>query len=295
MKNLFIVAFLAFVPFVACLELKGDYSEVGVYKLFHIKRSLTLSCTADDIVDIVWYKDDEPVEKVDELDGRFSIDTDVDKAKKTVESEFTIAKTTADDSGKYSCRVLGDTDHDGDDDEEDDEVQEFMAVAQIVMKSPSDVEVTEGEDARINCIVLGYRPIVEWILPETANLSKISFENDTEIEGDQGNILVIEDTDRETDRADYICQAWSADEVVFESISKGEKLSSKSFLRVKDQYAFMYPLIGLVIVISLFTVIVVASEHHRKKLLAENGGEIEDEDQPAPQKKIPSKDVRQRK
>lgn len=268
-------------------DLKGEYSELGVYKVYNIKRAFTLKCEADEIVDVVWFKDGQAVTEIDELEDRFEIDVEKDEEENTVISKLTVTKSNNDDSGRYSCRVHGE----GKD--EEDQIQEFMVVGQIVIKAPSNIEVVEGETARINCVVVGYRPTVEWLLPETANLSRISYENDTEIEGDQGNILVIEDTDRTTDRAVYTCEAYSADEYIFQTINEGKKLTSKSFLRVKDKYGFMYPLTGLIIVIVLFLLIVVVSEHHRRKLEAENADEADTFEDNPPVKKADS--IRQRK
>lgn len=292
MKNfLSVVALLTVLSIVPCTfswDLKGDYSEVGVYKVYNIKNNITLKCVADEIVDVIWYKEDYNVTDVNELENRFEIKVEIDKEEKTTTSVFTVPTSNPDDSGRYSCRVLGEIEN-----ENDDKVQEFLVAAQMAIKSPSDVEVVEGETAKIVCRVVGYRATVEWLLPETANLSRISYEHDIEVEGDQGNILVIEDSDRIIDRAHYVCQAYSADEFFFETISHGQKLTASTFLRVKDKYAYLYPLTGIIIVIVLFLLIVVISEHHRKKIEAENEDETSTFEDNVPQKKGGS--VRQRK
>lgn len=280
-----VLALLSIVHGAFSWKLEGEYSEVGIYKLYNIKRPFTLKCYADEIVEIVWFKGDQPVTEIESLNDEFEIYVATTEDNH-VRSEFTMLRSSPDDSGLYSCRVQG---NEG----ETDQIQEFMVVGQIVIKAPSNFEVVEGYTAKIVCTVVGYRPIVEWVLPETANLSRISYENDTQIEGDQGNILVIEDTDRTTDRAEYICEAYSADEDIFQKISGGKKLSSKTFLRVKDKYAALYPFTGLCIVIALFTIIVVVSEHQRRKLEAENVDETNTFDDNPPIQKADS--VRQRK
>lgn len=275
---------LSIVPCTFSLSLKGEYSEMGIYKLYNIKSAFTLKCVADEIVDVHWFKDEQPVADVKVLEDRYEISKNVSKEEKTVSSEFKVEISGRNDSGRYSCVVKGDRDN---------LHQEFHVVAQIAIKTDSNVEVVEEETARIKCTVVGYRPIVEWLLPDTANLSRISYENDTEIEGDQGNILVIENTDRIIDRANYVCQAYSADEFVFKDINKEKVWQSTTFLRVKDKYAALYPLTGLIIVIVLFVIIVVVSEAHRKKLEAQNEDETPTFEENEPLQKVPS--VRQRK
>lgn len=261
------------------LELVGDYDQQGIYKVYNIKSHFTLKCTADELVDIVWFKNESEIK----TDEHFEIRGSKDKKAKTTTSEVYVKKATNDDSGDYSCRVV-----------KENKSQKFMVVGNVAVKLPSNFAVVEAEKLRLHCIAVGYKPVINWILPDNVTIddgvvdsqdSRITIENEGDIEG---NVLVIDPAEHK-DRGEYICEGRSADEVLFKEIADGKKVVTKSYVRVKDKLAALWPFIGICSEVFLLCAIILFYEKRHSKTV-----EMDDSDTESPEQGKKG-DVRHRK
>lgn len=261
------------------LELKGHYDQQGIYKVYNIKNQLTLKCTANELVDIVWWKNDSEIKASEHLEIKVS----KDKKTKTTTSELHISKALNDDSGDYSCRVT-----------KENKIQKFMVVGNVAVKLPANFAVVEGEKLRLQCIAVGYKPVISWILPDNVTIedgvvdspdSRITIESEGDIEG---NVLIIDPAERK-DRGEYICEGRSADEILFKEIADGNHVTTKSFVRVKDKLAALWPFIGICSEVFLLCAIILFYEKRHSKNV-----EVDDSDtEQSPEQK--KGDVRHRK
>lgn len=261
------------------LDLVGDYDQQGIYKVFNIKSPWHLKCTANELVDIVWFKNESEIK----ADEHFEIRNSKDKKAKTTSSELHVKKAVNDDSGEYSCQVT-----------KENQSQKFKVVGNVAVKLPSNFAVVEGEKLRLLCIAVGYKPVINWILPEnvtiedgvvTSDDSRVTIESEGDIEG---NVLIIDPAEHK-DRGEYICEGRSADETLFKDIADGNKVVTKSYVRVKDRLAALWPFIGICSEVFLLCAIILFYEKRHS-----NNVETEDSDtEQSPEQK--KGDVRHRK
>lgn len=267
------------ISIISGLELTGDYDQQGIYKVFNIKSPIHLKCTADELTDIVWFKNDSEIK----ADEHYEIQVTKDKKAKQTISELHIKKAKNEDSGDYSCRVT-----------KENISQKFMVVGNVAVKLPSNFAVVEGEKLRLLCIAVGYKPVINWILPDNVTIddgvidsqdSRITVEGEGAIEG---NVLIIDPAEQK-DRGEYICEGRSADEVLFKEIAGGNKIVTKSFVRVKDKLAALFPFIGICTEVVLLCAIILFYEKRHSKTV-----ELDDSDtEQSPEQK--KGDVRHRK
>lgn len=275
--NCVLILSILCISIISGLELTGDYDQQGIYKVFNIKSALKLKCTANELVDIVWFKNESEIKS----DENTIIQVSKDKKTKQTTSELHIKKALKDDSGDYSCHVT-----------KENKSQKFNVVANVAVKLPSNFAVVEGEKLRLQCIAVGHKPIINWILPDNVTIddgvvdsqdSRITVESEGDIEG---NILIIDPAEH-TDRGEYICEGRSEDETLFKIAN--EKVVSKSFVRVKDKLAALFPFIGICTeVVFLCAIILFYEKRHSKTV------ELDDSDtEQSPEQK--KGDVRHRK
>ncbi|XP_063699707.1 basigin-like [Culicoides brevitarsis] len=260
------------------LELTGDADENG-YKVYNIKGQLHMKCTADEVVDIVWFKNDSEIKS----DDHYEISQTKDKKHSKTTSDLHIKKALNDDTGDYSCRVV-----------KENKMAKFMAVANVAVKLPANFAVVEGEKLRLHCIAVGYKPVINWILPDNVTIEDGSIDSQdsritVEGEGDiEGNVLIIDPAEKR-DRGEYICEGRSKDEILFRESAKGNKMTTKSFVRVKDKLAALFPFIGIVTEVVLLCAIILFYEKRNSKPM-----EMDDSDnEQSPEQK--KGDVRHRK
>uniref|UniRef100_A0A336L454 CSON003047 protein n=1 Tax=Culicoides sonorensis TaxID=179676 RepID=A0A336L454_CULSO len=277
--NLVLISVILGISAVHCLELKGEYDQKGIYKVYNIKTPFSLKCTADELVEIAWFKNDSEIKAND----HYQIEATKDKKAKTTTSILSIQKPLNDDGGDYYCRVV-----------KQDKSQKFMVIGNVAVKLPAHFAVVEGEKLKLHCIAVGYKPTINWILPDNVTIEDGAIESDdsrisVESEGDiEGNVLVIDPADRK-DRGEYICEGRSADETLFRDINDGKRVVTKSYVRVKDKLAALWPFIGICSEVFLLCAIIVIYEKRHAK-----NAELDDSDtEQSPEQK--KGDVRHRK
>lgn len=134
-------------------ELKGDYPNDGKFVFYDVQRPLSLKCTADESGEIVWFKNETKVDKIEHLKDRYSVS--LSNGKK--ESVFKIPRALQHDSGEYSCRAKG-------------QQQVFRVAGNVFVKVHSNINTVEGETLRVHCAAVGTEVQITWLLPDNSTI-----------------------------------------------------------------------------------------------------------------------------
>lgn len=236
------------------LELKGIFDKEP-YKFFDIKiRPMALNCTADENVEITWHRNGSDVKDLAGLKERHHINSSFEKGVK--HSAFVIGIPEDKDTGEYFCKAKG-------------QQLKFFAVPNIVIKLTRDLSVVEGEQANLTCVAIGYKPTIDWILPNDTTIEdgEITFDDQRfSIKDDGGalnNVLLINNA-RQSDRGHYICEARHLDEHIQQI--KDIRVTNKAFLRVKNKLAALWPFIGICAEVFFLCAIIIIYEKRRNKM-----------------------------
>lgn len=237
------------------LELKGIFDKEP-YKFFDLRKNpMALSCTADENVEITWHRNGSDVKDLAGLKDRHSIVSSFEKGVK--HSEFVIHIPEDKDTGEYFCKAKG-------------QQLKFFAVPNIVIKITRDISVVEGEQANLTCLAVGYKPTIDWILPNDTTIEDGVFSNEDDprisIQDDGSalyNVLLINNA-RQSDRGHYICEGRHLDEHIQQI--KDIRVTSKTFLRVKNKLAALWPFIGICAEVFFLCAIIIIYEKRRNKM-----------------------------
>lgn len=222
--SILLVKRLELIVFFFVLVLVSPVADLGANKFFEYKGTLSLTCNvsatpATNDYKMKWLKNGDDVTSIDKLKSRITMNQD----KKVGTHSLLISKPSDDDIGKYTCIVMVD----------DKAVANttINAVGRGIVKTPSNVNVVEGEKLRIACQVLG-NPIIVW---EVGNMTYNGSETDTRItlhkdeEKDIPNAILVIQAIELSDRGAYRC-------VAINSVTKEEDSYSESFVRVKGKH-----------------------------------------------------------
>lgn len=256
------------------VQANWDFDQI---KIMEYGRALVLQCNVTGAPGSTkhtfkWFKDDKPLQEI------------TDKVRiLPEENKVQIFRANEDDIANYTCQAVN---------VKTNSTDNIMKATLRVIGKPRvhltpDTPVVEGEKLKLHCEVLGNpTPTVTWTIDGKPinNTDRIKFEDDDK--GVDNAYLVIDETEM-TDRNFYACTAHNL------ATSKVAPSEAKTFVRVKDKLAALWPFLGICAEVIVLCSIILIYEKKRNKAELEES----DTDQSPEQKNTPDhgKDVRQRK
>ncbi|KAI5709104.1 hypothetical protein M8J76_010190 [Diaphorina citri] len=241
----------------------GNYDIEPKYKVFEYRVPFTLKCNVTspppgDDYQIVWYKGNKykgnkSITEATELSGRLTQSKD----------SITIRKTTVDDAGQYSCRLI--------DPKSTNTTPLAQADFDVIMKPTAKLvetlTVIEGEKLRLECLVVGSPPpTVEWRIGNDTyfrSQGRIKLSEHPE-KGTANSVLQIDEATM-ADRGNYYCHGNNV------ATRNSQPNEAFVYVRVKDKLAALWPFLGICIeVIVLCTVIFIYEKKRNKTELEES-------------------------
>lgn len=216
-------------------------------KAFEIRRPLVLHCnvTKEGEFELKWKKDGNEVQKVDELENRYTIIE--------AENKFIIAKTEEYDAGHYSCH-LG-----------DDEKKEFHVMAEVAVRTPDNAGVSESEDMKIECVVVGSAPRIHWKIGNlTIHNSMDRYKLEKNDQGVKNTILKVANMTLD-DRGNYTCVATN----LISDLKISNEAMCTTFVRVKSHLASVWPALGILAEVLILGVVTIFARKADAKLTYE--------------------------
>ncbi|CAB3244480.1 unnamed protein product [Arctia plantaginis] len=209
--------------------------------MYDVGRTFTLNCSVASTpgVAIVWKKNDTAVESLWDLRGRYTLDREGTVFKLS-------SRTTEDDFGNYTCS-LGDNS------------ETWEVRGRPHAKLQHNTNVVEKQNLKLTCKLTGKPyPAVTWLFNNgtengtdvaVALGSRVTLQ--TSAQGVAGAELVLKDAER-TDAGEYTCVPEAG-------------LSAATTLRVKDQYAALWPFLGICAEVFVLCAIILVYEKRRTK------------------------------
>ncbi|KAH0950264.1 hypothetical protein HN011_010080 [Eciton burchellii] len=247
------------------------YSDIKIKVLTPKDIPLTLECTNRSASDKVqWLKEKVPLNAA--LTGMEDIK--IDNETGTLE----ILKDKEEVYGNYTCKAANST-------------TEYRVVPRPTAHLVESISVVEGEKLHLVCGGKQSPGIkISWTFGDqnyTRSKGRLKISNDEE-RGIHGAVLTVDNIEM-NDRGNVICKVsynWS-------DIDEEHSSEAKTFLRVKDKLAALWPFLGICAEVVVLCAIILVYEKKRNKAELEES----DTDQSPDTKPTPNKesDVRQRK
>ncbi|XP_050296807.1 neuroplastin isoform X2 [Anthonomus grandis grandis] len=244
--------------------------------IFKNKDDLKLQCKliangyAPGAITVIWKKEGTQVSEIKSLENRFKIDNIGNSY------YFNLTKAEYGDAGNYTCTALVNN---------QETAEGLIRTATLIhVKIKSDnINVVENDKLRIECSILGNpQPVINWRI-ESENFNGSDFDSRVKIQDyrDESNQNVVNgaliiDPVNKTDRGHYFCIGTN----VYLDTQRDE---TESIIRVKDQYAALWPFIGICIEVIVLCAIIIIYEKKRNKSELEES----DTDQSPDQKNTP--------
>ncbi|KAF6198445.1 hypothetical protein GE061_008193 [Apolygus lucorum] len=242
-----VVAVLAYLGAGSGLDLEPVLDEAG-FKILDLRVSNTLKCNVlgdEDDVKITWTRDGKDV-------STFNSEEDSPKFE-VVDNNLIIRRTVDEDVDTYSCHatVGGET-----------VTKEVPTKSKPHVKIIAAAVVIEGQKLKLECLAFGNpTPTISWrfendTYEETTGRVKLSKNS----QGLDNAIFEIEASEL-SDRGDYACVA-SNDA----TLALNASVEIKSYVRVKDKLAAVWPFIGICAEVIILCSIIFAYERNRSKV-----------------------------
>ncbi|XP_011066842.1 PREDICTED: basigin [Acromyrmex echinatior] len=249
------------------------YFDIKIRVLTARDIPLVLECANRSAGDKVqWLKDKTP------LSTAFAGNEDIIKIDNETGS-LEILKDKEEAHGNYTCKAANST-------------IEYRVVPRPIAHLAESTSVVEGEKLHLVCSSLRQTPGVKiyWTFGEqnyTRSKGRVKITKDPE-RGIYGAVLIVDNIEM-NDRGNIICRmSYNWSDPVLEHSSE-----AKTFLRVKDKLAALWPFLGICAEVVVLCAIILVYEKKRNKAELEES----DTDQSPDTKPTPNKesDVRQRK
>uniref|UniRef100_A0A0A9WMP9 Basigin n=1 Tax=Lygus hesperus TaxID=30085 RepID=A0A0A9WMP9_LYGHE len=245
----FVVVVLAYLGAGLGLDLEPVLDDNAAFKILDLRVSNTLKCKIvdgdEDDVKISWKRDGKDVT---------SFNTEDDPTKfAVVNNDLIIRRTVDEDVDTYSCEATVGS---------ETVKKDVPTVSKPHLKIIAAAVVIEGQKLRLECLAFGTpKPTISW-----------RFENDTYTEtegrvkltknsqGLENAIFEIESSEL-SDRGDYFCVA--ANDA---TTAQNSSVEIKTYVRVKDKLAAVWPFIGICAEVIILCSIIFAYERNRSKM-----------------------------
>lgn len=218
-----------------------DIPELEI-KAYEIKSPLVLSCNvATQDAKLEWFKDSVPVAKVEQLANRFRI--------LDAENKFVIDRTDIHDDGTYTCKS-------------GPHQKDIKVISHVIVRTPSNSGVVEGEKLSIVCTVVGTNPQLSWVVGNTTYYNSTDrYILRPDDNGIVNAIFSIENVSLE-DRGEYKCVG---ENEANKLIDKYPINSDVSYVRVKGKLAALWPFLGICAEVLVLCLIILIYEKRRNK------------------------------